>query len=95
MKLHIKNSKLIVEGIVKTILDSKNLIDKLREMYDTYDTVTLEIKDSFVLPSSVIGYINKSVMKDKKHIKILAHDKELIDLFDMLSLTKLFNVEKY
>ena len=80
-----------VEGLIKTINDSEAVIDTLRNINS--DSIVLRIKDSFGLPSSIIGYLVK--LKDEgKSVMLEVGSPILFELLENLNLKDTFHVRK-
>lgn len=57
------------------------------------DCFTIEIKDSFAMPSAMIGYLMKLVEQNKIELTLKVGDERLAELLDDLGLTKAFNIK--
>jgi hypothetical protein len=60
----------------------------------THKTIIINMLDSISITSSVIGYLNKLILKDKINLSINVGSSILKELFDDLNLTSLFHVKK-
>ena len=83
-----------IKGVVKSIVDSQQIKDTVESVTHNVNNLTIEFIDSFALTSTVIGYLIKKVQADNLNLNIIIHNDQLFELFDMLSLTALFNVRK-
>jgi hypothetical protein len=92
MNLNISNNILTVEGNITTINDAEKIINALYSLSDK-DSVIIKIKDSFSLPSSIIGELLKLTDMGKKVI-LEVKDPVLHEMLDDLNLTKTFNVKR-
>ena len=91
MKLKRNGNVIEVEGLIKTMADSKTLNEEVKNVED--NEVIIRIYDSFGLPSSVIGHLMK--LKDEgKNIVLEVKEESLYDLLDNLMLTEELNVKK-
>jgi hypothetical protein len=80
-----------VEGIIKTIANAESVIEALKNTNGNF--IVLRIKESFGMPSSIIGYLVK--LKDEgKQISLEVGSDILYELLDNLNLIKTFNVKK-
>ncbi|NPA11027.1 MAG: hypothetical protein GXO62_02160 [Epsilonproteobacteria bacterium] len=80
-----------VDGLIKTINDASAVIDALKSVDD--DNVVLRVRESFGLPSSIIGYLVK--LKDEgKNVTVEVGSDILYDLLDNLNLISSFNVRR-
>lgn len=80
-----------VHGVIKSINDSQLLIDTINSV-KYYGTIYLTIFDSFVITSSVIGYLIKLVEDDKIEVHLEIGNDTLYQLLNDLGLTQLFHV---
>jgi len=93
MEFNVKKMGNIVEvdGLIKTINDASAVIDALKSVDD--DNVVLRVRESFGLPSSIIGYLVK--LKDEgKNVTVEVGSDILYDLLDNLNLISSFNVRR-
>jgi len=81
-----------VNGVIKTIQDSQELINAIKNASKT-GSIIIRINDSFSIPSTVIGELLK--IKDSGvNISIEVKDEILYELLDDLNLVHTFNVRK-
>ncbi|WP_024787648.1 MULTISPECIES: hypothetical protein [unclassified Lebetimonas] len=92
MNLSINNNILTIEGNITTIEDAEKIINALYSLSDK-DSIIVKIKDSFSLPSSIIGELLKLTDMEKKVI-LEVKDPVLYEMLDDLNLTKTFNVKR-
>jgi hypothetical protein len=92
MNININNNILEIEGNITTIKDAEKIINALYSL-NNKDTVIVKIKDSFSLPSSIIGELLKLTDMGKKII-LEVKDPVLHEMLDDLNLTKTFNVKR-
>lgn len=76
----ISDFQVIKQGIDSVILNNKSLV--------------LNIVDSLSITSSIIGYLNKLVLKDKIDLRMNIGDQQLLHLLDDLNLTSTFKAKK-
>ncbi len=89
-----KKIKMIrVEGNIKGLKDVNKIKDAIESFnLENGDRFSIEIKDSFSMPSALIGYLMKLIQKDEIKLNICACDARLVELLDDLGLTKAFNI---
>jgi len=81
-----------IDGIIKTINDSQDIINEIRAASNT-GSVIVRINDSFSFPSTIIAELLK--LKDNGvNIVLEIKDSILYELFEDLNLVKAFNVTK-
>jgi len=82
-----ENNTLVITGEMKTI-----------ENYETInqgaESVTIEVKDSLTITSSIIGLFTKTVHGDGLKINLVIHSDRLYNLLEDLNLIVVFNVQK-
>jgi PDZ domain-containing secreted protein len=86
------NNLIEVEGVIKTMNDANKLNDVLNEFKEG-DSVTIKIKDSFAMPSAVIGTLLKKA-GDGVKIKLEVHNDILYEVLDDLNLGSEFDIKK-
>ncbi|HIP54924.1 MAG TPA: hypothetical protein EYH11_05575, partial [Sulfurimonas autotrophica] len=74
--------------------DYQEIKATIDEMIKTQKSILLHIVDSISIISSVIGYLNKIVLKDNIDLSITVGDEQLMELFEDLNLVSLFQVKK-
>ena len=92
MKISVSGNVVTISGNIKSISDYqdiKNLLDTLENK-----NVVINIKDSISITSSVIGYLNKLVLKDKVRIQMNIGNEQLMKLLEDLNLVSVFNAKK-
>jgi len=82
---------LTITGNIKTTADYL----EIREMVTAIAgggaiSITIHIRESLSMPSSVIGFFVKLVNRDKVKVTMLIQDHRLLELLEELSLAKLF-----
>jgi predicted FMN-binding regulatory protein PaiB len=94
MKLQAVDFTLNIEGMVENIDDCKQISKNVKELAKQNDNkVVIVFKDSFVIPSTLIGQMLKLIQVDKIAIHIKANN-DLFALLERLNLIKTFNVSK-
>ncbi len=56
--------------------------------------LSIEVVDSFAMPSAMIGYLMKLVQQDEIDLTLKIGDSRLIELLDDLGLKEIFNIKK-
>jgi hypothetical protein len=83
-----------IEGNIKTVSDYQGIKATIDSVASQYANITINVLDSISITSSVIGYLNKLVLKDKINISMNIGNEQLIELFDDLNLISIFKVKK-
>ncbi len=93
MEISTSGNTVTINGNIKSVSDYqsiKSTIDALA----MNDSITINITDSISITSSVIGYFNKLVLKDKKNIDMRIGNEQLMELLQDLNLASIFNARK-
>ncbi len=94
MDIVTSGNSVTITGNIKTIGDYQTIKDTLEKVVATSKNVTIIIKDSISITSSVIGYLTKLVQKDNIDLQIRVGDTNLYELFDEINLVQLFKVSR-
>jgi len=94
VELNISSNVVTIRGNIKTVRDYQDIKNAVDSIASNSKTVVLKIIDSISVTSSVIGYLNKLVLKDGVDLSIYVGDPQLLELFDDLNLTSMFKVRK-
>ncbi|WP_297483527.1 hypothetical protein [Sulfurimonas sp.] len=94
MDIVTSGNSVTITGNIKTIGDYQTIKDTLEKVVASSKNVTIIIKDSISITSSVIGYLTKLVQKDNIDIQIRVGDTNLYELFDEINLVQLFRVSR-
>jgi len=94
--MEITSSANIIEitGNIKSISDFSQIKSLIDGVVATHKNVTINIVDSLSITSSVIGYFNKLILKDKINIDMRIGNEQLMNLIDDLNLTSTFKARK-
>ena len=94
MDISASGSVVTISGNIKSVGDFQSIKSTLDSVVTSNSQITLIIKDSISITSSVIGYFNKLILKDGIKIDMRIGNEDLISLLDDLNLTSVFNVRK-
>jgi len=94
MELNVSGNIVTIKGNIKTVSDYQEIKGNIDAIAANSKSVTLKILDSISITSSVIGYLNKLVLKDGVALSIEVGNQQLKELFDDLNLTTLFKVKR-
>jgi hypothetical protein len=86
------NIKII--GNIKSISNFSEIKKVVDSVATQHKKITIEIVDSLSITSSVIGYFNKLVLKDKVDVNMRIGNDQLMSLIDDLNLTSVFKARK-
>ena len=100
MKLTVINNsastQINIEENIKSISDNDIIKVAIEDAWNTNPDkpIELHIKDSFIITSSVIGFIIKFIKKDKIPISIYISNDELYEMMDDMNLIQAMNIKK-
>lgn len=94
MEISISKNIVTIDGNIKTVTDYQELKKNIDPLIKSNKNIEIILKDSISITSSVIGYFNKLVLKDKIELKIAVASELLFELFKDLNLVELFRVRK-
>ena len=92
MEIKVSSNTMSITGNIKSISDFQEIKNSLESMKLPNADINIEIVDSISVTSSVIGYLNKLVLKDKIKLSVKVGNKQLMDLFEDLNLVQTLNV---
>ncbi len=92
MEITRRSDGVLIEGNIKTISDFQEIKNAVDACIKHTKAITLTIKDSISITSSVIGYLTKLVLKDNIAVEVCVGNGELINLFEELGLKELLHV---
>lgn len=87
---------IIITGTIKTTANTQTIKEAVSKAHQQYPAsrINLVIKDSFIITSSVIGFLIKSIKMDKLALFVVVFSQELYDMLDDMNLIELLNVIK-
>ena len=95
-KVHREHIEIIVTGTIKTIANAQAIKEAVNHAYQQHPDaiINLRIKDSFIITSSVIGFLMKSIKMDKMNLYVNVGSEELYTMLDDMNLIEVMNVRK-
>lgn len=94
MEIEVSSDSVKITGNIKSISDFQNIKNTLDNVVSQSKNIYMDIVDSLSITSSVIGYLNKLVLKDNIEININVGNEQLYDLLDDLNLVSTFKVKR-
>lgn len=94
MDISVSSNVITITGNIKSVSDYQELKAVLDAMVDTHKSIVVNIKDSLSITSSVIGYLNKLVLKDGIDLSMNVGNGQLMELLVDLNLDSLFKAKK-
>lgn len=86
-------NKIIIDGNIATISDVVKIKDALKDIPKGSE-ITIFLKNSMMLPSSLLGMLLKFVQVDKIKVNIEYVKEEIGSLLEEMDLTKIFHTRK-
>jgi hypothetical protein len=83
-----------ISGNIKSINDFQDIKKTLDGLSATHKEIVVNILDSISITSSIIGYLNKLVLKDGISLQLKIAAPQLMELIDDLNLTSTFKATK-
>lgn len=94
MEITSSSSTIKITGNIKSIKDFSQIKSHTDNVVSKHKNIVINIVDSLSITSSVIGYFNKLVLKDKIKIEMRVGDEQLMHLLTDLHLDSTFNARK-
>ena len=94
MEISKSGNVVTITGNIKTVADYQTLKTAVDMVAEGNNDILIRIKDSISITSSIIGYFNKLILKDKIKIEMVVGNAQLMELLEDLSLVSLFNARK-
>ncbi len=94
MEIKISSEHITITGNIKSVSDFQKIKTAIDGVVSKYKTILINIVDSLSITSSVIGYFNKLVLKDKIDLQLHVGNQQLLDLLKDLNLVSTFKAKK-
>lgn len=94
MEISSSSNNITIAGNIKSIADFKQIKETIDGIKTLNNEITLNLKDSISITSSVIGYLNKLVLKDEVVIHLNVGNAQLMELLEDLNLVSVLNAKK-
>ncbi|MCK4737536.1 MAG: hypothetical protein KAT10_03175 [Sulfurimonas sp.] len=94
MEISIESSSITITGNIKSISDFQEIKQGVDSVIANSSSIILNIVDSLSITSSIIGYLNKLVLKDNIDIHMNVGDEQLLHLLDDLNLISTFKAKR-
>lgn len=93
MEISVSGNAVTISGNIKSVSDYQTIKTSLDALIRN-SSIIINIKDSISITSSVIGYFNKLVLKDKINVQMNIGNEQLMELLQDLNLASVFNAKK-
>lgn len=94
MEIKFSSNSITITGNIKTIADFQFIKQTIDAVVATHKSLIINIVDSLSITSSVIGYFNKLVLKDKIDMHLSIGNEQLLHLLDDLNLVSTFKAKR-
>lgn len=94
MEIFVSSSTVTITGNIKSVNDFQKIKTSIDNVVSQHKNIVFNITDSLSITSSVIGYLNKLVLKDKVNIQMNVGNPQLLELLDDLNLISIFKARK-
>ena len=94
MEIVTSSNIVTITGNIKSVSDYQRIKSSMDTLKTSHSTMIIELKDSISITSSIIGYFNKLVLKDKIGLEMKIGNPQLIELLNDLNLSKIFRAIK-
>ena len=83
-----------ITGNIKNVSDFQSIKSVVDSIKSSHSIITLDLVDSISITSSVIGYLNKLVLKDSINLNMKIGNNQLMLLLEDLNLTATFKARR-
>jgi len=94
MEVKSSSNVVTISGNIKSVGDFQDIKNAVDAVTATYKSIAINVVDSLSITSSVIGYLNKLVQKDKIDIRLYVGNEQLLELLSDLNLVSTFKAQK-
>lgn len=94
MEISVSGNRIIITGNIKSVSDYQTIKTTIDSVISQAKSITIDIKDSISITSSVIGYFNKIILKDNIDIQMNIGNSQLLELLEDLNLSTTFKAIK-
>jgi hypothetical protein len=94
MTISTSSNTVTILGNIKSISDFQEIKTTFDSITTSHKSLTVNIKDSISITSSVIGYFNKLVLKDGIALQLKIGNDQLYTLIDDLNLVNALKATK-
>ena len=94
MEITTSGNTVTIKGNIKSVSDYQDIRSAVDDMVFNNNSIVIHIADSLSITSSVIGYFNKLVLKDKINLSMKVGNQQLMELLDDLNLKSVFKAVK-
>lgn len=94
MEIEASSNNITIKGNIKSVSDFQRIKQVVDGVIASYKDISINIIDSLSITSSIIGYLNKLVLKDNINIHMNVGNDQLLHLLDDLNLVSTFKAKR-
>lgn len=94
MDISTSSNTVIIKGNIKSVSDFQSIKTTLDSLKESNSSISIDILDSISITSSVIGYLNKLVLKDGIDLSMKIENDCLMHLIEDLNLVDVFKARR-
>lgn len=94
MEIEASSNNITIKGNIKSVSDFQHIKQVVDGVVASYKEININIIDSLSITSSIIGYLNKLVLKDNINIYMNVGNDQLLHLLDDLNLVSTFKAKR-
>jgi hypothetical protein len=94
MELKVSSNTLVINGNIKSISDFQEIKRSIDNITAEHKHINVNVVDSLSITSSVIGYLNKLILKDNIDLHMTVGNEQLFHLLDDLNLASTFKAKR-
>ncbi len=94
MDIKVEGNNIIVNGLVRGNAEVDEIKSVATNLINSHKSIIILLESSYVIPSSLIGYLLKIIHDNKINVSIRVKQKELYELLDRLNLVSALRVSK-
>jgi hypothetical protein len=94
MEISSSGNRIVIVGNIKSVSDYQEIKSATDSVIVQEQNIVIVIKDSLSIISSVIGYFNKVILKDKIDVQVHVGNNQLFELLEDLNLKSVFKLKK-
>lgn len=94
MNVRVEGDNVFIEGLVRGNSEVAEIKSVISNLISSNKVVTIQFENSYVIPSSLIGFLLKVIHDDKINLNVKVKQKELYELLDRLNLVSALKVSK-
>jgi hypothetical protein len=94
MEIKSSSNSITITGNIKAVADFQLIKQTIDAVVATHKSIIINVVDSLSITSSVIGYLNKLILKDKIDMRLSVGNEQLLHLLADLNLLSTFKAHR-